>query len=70
MGLTFKLNPLAQFTMAKGGKLVRDGGYLYLSAGAEPLSQPRLSVGHQVGDRPSGISDGLLKEEILGDQLD
>ena len=42
--------------MANGGNQVCDDGQLFLGAGAEPLSTSRLSVGHQMYDRPSRIS--------------
>ena len=49
----------------RGGKVCIDG-QLFLGAGAEPLSHPRLLMtGHQDADRPSGISVRLdSKEEI------
>ena len=48
--------------MANDGKGVRLDGQLFLGAGAEPLSTSRLSVGHQMFDRPVEISERL--EEI------
>ena len=59
--------------LMNSGELVRgdDDGQLFLGAGAEPLSHPRLlSTGHQDVDRPSGATQFVMirKEEIVGDQ--
>ena len=49
-----------------GEEVCNDDGQLFLGAGAEPLSTSRLSVGHQMFDRPVEISERL--EETIGGQ--